>query len=150
MCLKKILWAFGSFEKPSPQDFIPDAAIKTDGYKIIIDTQYLEMPLVDTFEVRASGVSDSGSMDPVMDEGSVDLEIFPITERDHLIMCDNLKVGDIAVYSKPGMNVRHRIVKIGEDWQGRYFKFQGDNNPSEDNVRVRDEDIICFSIGVIN
>lgn len=61
----------------------------------------------------------------------------------------NLKVGDIIVYRADGMNICHRIVEVGHDEKGIFFKTKGDNNYYTDSYTIREKDILGVVVGVI-
>lgn len=73
----------------------------------------------------------SGSMSPTIPTGSV---VFY-----RKINANNVKVGDIIVFTKPGqpgVKVTHRVYKIGAGTSGRYFITKGDANATPDDWRV--------------
>ena len=68
MCLDTIkkLLTKGGRERPSPGNWIPWSAIKFENGKITIN-------LPEGVVYKLSGVGDSGSMDPVLDDGTMTL-----------------------------------------------------------------------------
>jgi len=73
----------------------------------------------------------SGSMSPTIPTGSI---VFY-----RKIAADNVKVGDVIVFTKPGdasEKVTHRVVKIGTSGTGRYYITKGDANGTPDDWRV--------------
>jgi signal peptidase len=73
----------------------------------------------------------SGSMSPAIPTGSV---VFY-----HHIPADQVKVGQVIVFSEPGApdrQVTHRVYQIKEGPTGRYFVTKGDANGAADDWRV--------------
>jgi signal peptidase len=73
----------------------------------------------------------SGSMSPTIPTGSV---VFY-----KKINAQNVKVGDIIVFSKPGSpneRVTHRVYKISNSPTGRFFTTKGDANGAPDDWRI--------------
>jgi signal peptidase len=73
----------------------------------------------------------SGSMSPTIPTGSV---VFY-----KKINAQNVKVGDIIVFSKPGApneRVTHRVYKISSSSTGRFFTTKGDANGAPDDWRI--------------
>jgi len=133
--IRKLLIGGGA-ERPSPGDWIPWSKITIEGNKLTAQLP----PGVRTW---LCGVGESGSMDPVLDDGTMCL-MFEIKDGTPLT-ANYLIVGDVAVYRRPtptfNVLVRHRIIEIGHDEQGRWFKFQGDNpvtNRKPDKWLIRD------------
>lgn len=81
----------------------------------------------------------SGSMTPTFTKGSVVI-VKKIDDK------NTLEVGNIIAYNYEGKIVVHRLNKIVEVRQNRYYYTKGDANENEDNYKV-DEDMI---IGVVN
>ena len=73
----------------------------------------------------------SGSMAPTIPTGSV---VFY-----KKVSAENVQVGDVIVFDKPGAQnekVTHRVYKISNDANGRYFTTKGDANGVPDDWRV--------------
>jgi signal peptidase len=73
----------------------------------------------------------SGSMSPAIPTGSI---VFY-----RKIAADNVKVGDVIVFTKPGNaseKITHRVVKIGTSPTGRYYITKGDANGTPDDWRI--------------
>jgi signal peptidase I len=73
----------------------------------------------------------SGSMSPTIPTGSV---VFY-----HRKSAAKVKVGDIIVFNKPGAaseRVTHRVYKIGNGANGRYFTTKGDANGAPDAWQI--------------
>lgn len=146
-------------EQPSPSDIVPEGSLSMaagDKLLVNIDLAKLNIPFTKPPKAWIPMIPDTNSMDPVFDYGNNNILIAGADPENQKILVDFLKVGDIAVYripSDPGQPALaydvHRIVKIGQDKQGRYFRFKGDNNSSTDSYIVRDDNIQWLSIGVI-
>uniref|UniRef100_A0A6M3IIT1 Peptidase n=1 Tax=viral metagenome TaxID=1070528 RepID=A0A6M3IIT1_9ZZZZ len=136
MCLSLLrsLFCAKGGEQPSPGNWVPWS-------KIVIQDGNLTAILPVGVKYWLCGVGESGSMDPVMDAGTMCL-MFEVKDGTP-VSADDLIVGDIAVYRKPtevnNFLIRHRIIGKGEDELGRYFTFRGDNNNSPDKFRIRDD-----------
>ncbi|HVU76160.1 MAG TPA: signal peptidase I [Gaiellaceae bacterium] len=73
----------------------------------------------------------SGSMSPTIPTGSI---VFY-----HKVAAAKVKVGDVIVFQKPGQTnekVTHRVFKISNGADGRYFTTKGDANGAPDDWRV--------------
>lgn len=82
----------------------------------------------------------SGSMNPTFDRGSV--AIIKKIDNDY----DQLEVGDIIAYKYGNKIIAHRINRITEIDETRYFYTKGDSNKEIDNYVVRENMIM----GTIN
>ena len=141
-------------DKPSPSDIVPETSIEVkqsrDELQVHIDLMRLNISLVNQPKVWIPPIPDTNSMDPGFDYGHNNILIAGADEADHGRLLNFLKAGDIAVYeidaSRP---IIHRIVEIGTDGQGRFFRFQGDNCASKDPYQVRDAQIRWLCIGTI-
>jgi len=151
MCIKGLSKIFtGTIERPSPSDIIPSGNIKVTGNRVEIDLDNIHIPFVDPIKLYKPSIPDTNSMDPVYDIGHTVIYIKPMSKQNHKILCDSLEEGDIAVYCGGGLTTyTHRIIKIGEDEEGRYFRFKGDNNPSTDPFIVRDNQIMYIGFAII-
>ena len=83
----------------------------------------------------------TGSMKPVLDEGSNGIRIKPASESD-------IHIGDIITFEQDNMLIVHRVVDIGSDNNGTYFITQGDNTNISDG-KIRFNQIKYITIGVI-
>lgn len=144
-------------DQPSPQDWLPVSAITyLDTGKLVIDLTKLNIPLSLPPKVFYPGIV-SRSLDPVVDKTGNLIYIAGANHADHQKLVDALKVGDIAVYRFPAdlakpatAYISHRIVKIGIDNLGKFFKFKGDNNSTQDPWVVRKENIKWVNIIVVD
>jgi hypothetical protein len=88
--------------------------------------------------------TDTDSMTPVLSSKSNAIQIKPEYEED-------IHIGDIISFRNQ-INKRriiHRVIGIGTDLEGKYFLTKGDNNPDEDNIKVRFEDIERVLVAVV-
>ena len=124
-----------SQDVPSPSDTIKQEDIHVYANRVEIDIAGA-IPAVFT---------DTNSMDPVFDFGATAIEL-PVTDP------NVIQVGDIVSYVTPlapGSVIVHRVVEIGEDEEGLYFIFKGDNNPTTDPDKVRPEQLQRKVIGIL-
>jgi len=83
----------------------------------------------------------TGSMEPVLNEGSNGIRIVPLNE-------DEIHIGDIVSFEQEDRLIVHRVIEKGADNEGTYFITKGDNNNVSDG-KIRFEDIKYITIGVI-
>jgi len=88
-----------------------------------------------------SNYAPTGSMRPLLDEGSNGIRIVPNSE-------DEIKIGDIISYQAGNNLIVHRVIKKGFDEEGIYFITKGDNNSFEDE-KIRFSDIKYKTIGIL-
>ena len=119
------------FEKPSPSNWVTEEQIHVYQNQIIIDVE----------NARWAKLTDTNSMDPVMDEGSNALQTIPVISE--------LRVGDIISYRQGDTLIIHRIVDLGEDEQGWFAIVKGDNNDLVDPLKVREDQVEKVVIGII-
>ncbi len=115
---------FAAIERSSPQDWIRQEQIKVYKDRVVID-----LP-----NVTWATLTNTNSMDPLLDENANVLEIFPSS-------AEEINVGDVISYRTPYGLIIHRVVGIGVDEAGDYFIAQGDNNPLADPLKIRFADI---------
>ena len=91
-----------------------------------------------------ASITDTNSMDPILDADAHGIEIKPKKESD-------ISVGDIVSYKSQitGGYIIHRVIEINEDNQGTYFILKGDNNPTSDPERVRFSQVHGILVAVI-
>ena len=142
---------FGTFEHPSPADIVPhkNILVQSTPVGVWVKLVRLNIPFTKDVKVWVPMIPNTNSMDGVFDFGNNNILIQGADDTNQKILVDYLIVGDIAVYETLRGPTIHRIVKIGQDKEGRYFKFKGDNNPAKDPGKIRDEQISWLSIGVI-
>ena len=127
-------WA--TVDKPSPRDIIPQKDIK-----YIKGTKKIEISNIPP-TIWLTTVRDTNSMDGCIDHGHT------------CILTDNfdpreLAVGDVVVYWSGTQDIIHRIVEIGTDEEGRYYRLKGDNCYAIDPYLVRGKHIRWLLLGVI-
>ena len=87
----------------------------------------------------------TGSMIPTIPKGAI--VIYKQLEG------ETLKVGDIIVFNAKSNNetirIVHRIVSVGSDGKGIFYRTKGDNNGDIDPWKVRPENIVGVVVGVI-
>ena len=93
-------------------------------------------------EIWLTTVADTKSMDPVVDAGHTALLTGDFDK-------DELLTGDVIVFKLPDKSVMHRIIEVGEDGEGKYYKTKGDNTYYPDPYVIRAENITHLLIGII-
>lgn len=111
-------------ERDSPGDYIKEWEIHVYPNKVVID---VDQPILAAF-------ADTNSMDPVFDAQHNAIEIVPQRTSD-------VQVGDIVSYRTEYGSIIHRVKEVGQDEDGWYAIFQGDNNPVPDPGRIRFDQI---------
>ncbi len=151
MCWLGRLFNKSGVEKPSPSNIVPEENIVAAGLGIFIKLEGINVTLTQMPKIWIPMIPDTNSMDGVFDYGNNNILIAGQDEADHKRLIDFITLGDIAVYESDGAYplTIHRIVKIGNDSQGKYFIFKGDNNATEDSGKVRESEIKWVSVGVI-
>ena len=167
----------GTIERPSPSDIVPQESIRIESslnsVNIQIDYMMLNIPFTNPPRLLPiMEIPDTNSMDGVMDYGNNPLYIEPAGKENHKIMVDWLAneflisdgmLANDCVYrimTNPDDNPAdftkphkwyaiHRIYKVGEDKQGRYWIFKGINNSGKDPYTARDSNILFLNTGVI-
>lgn len=124
----------GTYDLPSPEDYISEEDILVYKDKVIIR---LDSPQWASF-------SPTRSMDPVLDAGHNAIEIA-------LKSMDQVQVGDIVSYysKKADSTIIHRVIYKGTDDDGQYLIMKGDNNPSRDPEKVREDQLRRKVVGII-
>jgi len=98
--------------------------------------------LINVPEVQQGIIAASNSMDPLLDQNDVVLDVTPQNPAD-------IQVGDIIIYRLESTRVIHRVIEIGHDNDGWYAITKGDNNPKPDPAQVRFDQVIGVVIGII-
>jgi len=119
-------------ERDSPGDYIKEYQIHVYPNKVTFDVQ---QPILAAF-------ADTNSMDPVFDAQHNAIEIVPQQTTD-------VQVGDMVSYKTAYGSIIHRVKEIGQDEDGWYAIFQGDNNPVPDPGRIRFDQIQRKIIAII-
>lgn len=124
----------GNDELASPFDRVRDDQVLVYDDYVILDIQNTEWAIF----------TDTNSMDPVIDQGAAAIEIIPLS-------ADELHVGDIVSYKSEFAEgiIIHRVVEIGEDDDGWYARFKGDNNANIDPGKVRFDQVQRIVIAII-
>lgn len=126
-------------ERPSPRDIIKPHQVLWNK-----DVGSIVIRGIKGF-VWITGVANTNSMDGLLDYGHT---VLLIKEFDK----SQLAVGDIVVYQptkRYANQIIHRIVKIGEDEQGRWYKTRGDNCATTDPYKLRNNHILFLCIGIL-
>lgn len=121
-----------SEEVPHPQSRVDLKDVFVGEREVLI-----KIPLVQEGIIAASN-----SMDPVLEENNILLEVTPQSSAE-------LHIGDIIIYQSGDSRVIHRIVDIGYDAEGWYAITKGDNNPLPDPAKVRFVQVLGVVIGII-
>lgn len=121
---------------PSPRDIIPQSAITYNEAEQRIEIRGIKK------DVWLTTVQDTNSMDPTVDAGHTCF----LTNN---FKPEDLAVGDVVVYEVPGLLILHRIIKIGQDSQGRKYTLKGDNNYRKDPYIIRGSHIKWLLCGII-
>ena len=144
-------------EKPSPSDIVPEDNIRysiTAGM-LSISLTGINIPFTMPPRVWIPFIPDTNSMDGAFDYGNNNILIQGFDSENQKIMLNFIKVGDICVYRIPlgtnpyGFYAIHRIVKMGKDSKGRWFRFKGDNVGWLDPYISRDVNVEWLAIGTI-
>lgn len=160
-------WLTDLFKRPSPlelspSDWLLEEAISVADSNVVVDTSKLIPGLNKPPKVWIPPIPGTGSMLPNFSHEHNNILIVGATKADHAKIIDHLQVGDIAVY-RVMANVDdpadfskahkfyaiHRIVSIGVDDKGIFYRFKGDNNAVKDPYKVREKHILWVSIGTI-
>jgi hypothetical protein len=113
----------------APGDWIKTSQIQITGNSIVINVP----------NASISSYAPTGSMRPVLDQGSNGIRIVPSSP-------EQIEIGDIVTFGEE--NIVHRVIEKGEDAEGYWFITKGDNNPSEDK-KIRFGDIKYVTIGIL-
>ncbi|MBW3014069.1 hypothetical protein KY335_02400 [Candidatus Woesearchaeota archaeon] len=119
-------------ERDSPGDYIKEYQIHVYPDKVTFDVQ---QPILAAF-------ADTNSMDPVFDAQHNAIEVVPQRTTD-------VQVGDMVSYKTAYGSIIHRVKEVGQDEDGWYAIFQGDNNPVPDPGRIRFDQIQRKIIAII-
>lgn len=145
----KFFRRFLTLDQPSASDIIPRGNMEQKANRIEISLDSINVPFTRPPKVWMPSIPDTNSMDPAFDHGHNNILIAGVDQENQRILVNFLKVGDVAVYRNPQMYAIHRIITIGHDRLGRYFRFKGDNSIVRDPFKVRDSQIQWLSIGTI-
>jgi len=121
-----------STERMSPYNHIEEGQIHVYEDRIVID-------LENAFWAK---FANTNSMDPIIDTDSNSIEIMPLNEED-------VHIGDIVSYGFGEELIIHRVVFVGEDFEGWYALTKGDNLEEIDPIKIRFDMIRGIVVGVI-
>jgi len=120
----------GADEQISPANRIEEKHLELSSEKLVINFP----------KIQLAHYSDTNSMDPIIDENSIGLEIIPESKEE-------IHVGDIVAYESGNDLIAHRIIEIDNDGEW-YAIVKGDN--SENNAeKIRFDQINYVLIGVL-
>jgi hypothetical protein len=151
----------GTVDVPSPSDIVPSESIYhlEGSSQVHIDLSRLNIPFSRLPKVWIPPVPDTNSMDPGFDHQHNPILIAGADEENQQIMVEWLAqewkrnpktAANIIVYQlEGGYPYIHRIVAMGEDAEGRYWRLRGDNNFRRDPYKVRDRHIKWLCIGTV-
>ena len=115
----------------SPSDHLKEDQIAVFEDKIII---YLD-------NVSWARLTDTNSMDPILDKWANTLEIKPASP-------ENINPGDIVSYRHVNDTLIHRVIKTGHDDLGWYCLVKGDN-ADDPPASIRFEEINGLVVGIL-
>ena len=119
-------------ERKSPQNWLKEYQIHVYQDKVILSLE----------NVQWARVTNTNSMDPLLDEESNVLLITPKNP-------ESIATGDIIAYSTPQGTIIHRVIQRGHDQKGIYYITQGDNALEQDQDLIRFTDIQGVVMGVL-
>ncbi len=103
---------------------------------------YSDRAIIYMAGLRWANFSSTGSMLPVLGQGSHAIQIIPKFPED-------IHIGDIISYTLDGSVIIHRVIGTGTDDEGLYFITKGDNNPAPDPEPVRFPQIDRIVVGIL-
>lgn len=98
--------------------------------------------VINVGEVTPGIVAPTRSMVPLLDEGTIVLEVTPRSPAEVIL-------GDIIIYERDGSRIIHRVVATGWDERGWFAIAKGDNNPLNDPEKIRFPQIRGVVVGII-
>jgi len=122
----------GGGELHSPSDWLKEQPIQVYKNRVVLQVE----------DASWARFTDTNSMDPFIDAEANAIEILPDD-------ADLINVGDVISYTSAYGVIIHRVVEKGVDEEGIYFIVKGDNNASEDPLKVRFEDIKGVVVAVV-
>ena len=91
-------------------------------------------PDMHNWDINVNSIAGTGSMRPTYSKGMTVISLVPKNESD-------IHIGDIVTFNKTTKpDVIHRVVEIGNDFEGWYAMTKGDNNKRADQ-KMRFSDI---------
>lgn len=118
----------------TPQDWLEQDKIHVYSTRVVIDIKDPEW----------ASFTPTGSMEPVLNHNSNAIEVVPSSQEE-------IEVGDICSYESKFAqgSIIHRVVYKGQDEDGIYFVFKGDNNPTSDPGRIRFDQVQRCVVAII-
>ena len=136
--------AFVSSEGETRQAFsVTGDSVSSPSDHITMDDLHVfpDKVVIDMKNVIWARVKDTHSMEPLLNENSITLEVAPESAAD-------IEVGDVISYEKEGIVIIHRVVELGND--GSWFAItKGDNNKEEDKEKVRFSQVKGILVGIL-
>ncbi len=103
---------------------------------------YSDRAVIYVAGLRWANFSSTGSMLPVIGQGSHAMQIIPKFPEE-------IRVGDIVSFRLDDAVIIHRVIGTGIDEEGLYFVTKGDNNPEPDPEPVRFSQIDRIVVGIL-
>lgn len=104
---------------------------------------YEDKLIINLEDIKLASFEDTNSMDPVLDKNTNAIEVIPENPA-------QIQIGDIISFkTNTGKIFIHRVIAISEDSEGIYFLTKGDNNEELDPLRVRFDDVVGLTIGLL-
>ena len=103
---------------------------------------FADRVIIDQEDLIWAKIKDTHSMEPVLNAGSISLELPPVVPND-------IKVGDIISFKQKDKMIVHRVVLIGEDKEGWFAATKGDNNKEPDAYKVRFSQVRGVLVGIL-
>ncbi len=122
----------GGEELASPGDWVLEEDILVYSNRVVLDIDGASW----------ASFTNTNSMDPFLDETANAIEILPEDPLD-------IQVGDVISYESEFGVIIHRVVEVGEDFDGVYYIVKGDNNAVKDPVKVRFDDVVGVLVAIV-
>ncbi len=143
-----------------PSDIIPRSSIEWDKLgNIKIDVTRLNIPFTAPPIVWLPEIASTKSMLPVFGAGHHNFFLQAANKLNQMILTNwladetangyqNIIVFPAGRTGGQVSKIAHRVVKVGTDASGRFFRAKGDNNLRMDPEIIRDEHILYISAGI--
>jgi len=118
---------------------LPHPKLRLNSSHLQLEKNYVRF---DITGVEIGIVGNTNSMDPVLDEDNLVLEIMPDNPGE-------VQVGDIVIYELNGERIIHRVIEVGADKDAWYIIAKGDNNAVPDPEKIRWSQIRGVVVGII-
>lgn len=97
---------------------------------------------LDVHDPSWASIANTESMDPVIDSEANTIRV--------QVPFEEIKVGDIITYQHPTEGkIIHRVVHADNDEFGEYLVLKGDNNPTNDPIKVRADMVLGKVVAII-